>query len=176
MRVGCGSSLAPAGARAQTHTRRRLHAVRSESLRARRRLALLAALLLRHRLADVRHHAAVGQGHVLQKRADVVVVAHGQHHGARVQTAPLLPALRGRLHGQLQQLRSQVLQHGRQVHGAGGANAAGVLTAAHHRADAAHREDQASLRGLGAALAGGLLGAARVAMAAMGLLEEEEKN
>ncbi|GET88344.1 histone H2A, putative [Leishmania tarentolae] len=158
MEVWSASSAAPAGL---ARTGRCGHAVRPQDLCARRRLALLAALLLRHRLADVRHNTTVGQGHVLQKRANVVVVAHSQHHGARVQAAPLLAALRGRLHGQLQQLRSQVLQHGRQVHSARGADAASVLAATHHRADAAHREDQASLRGLGAALAGGLLGAAR---------------
>ncbi|ESL09554.1 histone H2A [Trypanosoma rangeli SC58] len=120
---------------------------------------LLAALvLLRQRLVQTRHHATARQGHVPQQGAEVVVVAHSERHRAGCQALGPLGLLARRLHGELQQLSCQVLQHRRHVHGARRTDTTGVLATAQQRADAAHGEDQAGLRrAAAAALPGHLL-------------------
>ncbi|CAD2221799.1 histone H2A [Angomonas deanei] len=126
-------------------------------------LGALGALLvlLGDGLAHGRHHAALGDGHVLEQLAEVVVVADGEGQGAGRQAAHLLAALRRGLHGKLKNLRDDILQYRSKVGGARGTHAAGVLSAAEERAHAADGEDQTGLGGLGAArLAGSLLSGA----------------
>eukprot|EP01084_Bolivina_argentea_P177659 307207_1 len=130
-----------------------------------RLLALLAGLL-GDGLADGGQDATAGQGHVLEERAEVLVVAHGERHRARRHALRRLLLAEHGLGGQLEQLGGEVLKHGAKVDGAGRADAAGVLSLAEHRADAADREDQTSLGAAAAALLrgdtllgrGGLLG------------------
>ena len=96
-------------------------------------------LLLQQGLVDRRHDAATRERHVLEQAAEVVVVAHRQRHGARVDALALARRLRRQLH----QLRRQVLERRRKVHLSASADAAREAALAQHRADAPDREDEA---------------------------------
>uniref|UniRef100_A0A453SSP6 Uncharacterized protein n=1 Tax=Aegilops tauschii subsp. strangulata TaxID=200361 RepID=A0A453SSP6_AEGTS len=113
------------------------------------RLALLG-LLLRRLLGeqhgvDVGQHAAVRDGHAGQQPPELLVVPHGQQqvpgHDAR-----LLVVLGG-VPGELQQLRGQVLEDGREVDGGARADALRVAAILEVPPDAADGELEPGLDG-----------------------------
>ena len=106
-------------------------------------LALLAALLLLgQRIVNLGDHSTTGKRDVLEKSTQIGIVAHGDADGAGSDALALLHG--GVLGGELEQLGSEVLNDGRQVHSAAACNALGVAPAAQHGRDAANGEDQSS--------------------------------
>jgi hypothetical protein len=113
---------------------------------------------------DVREHAAARDCHAAEQLVEFLVVTHRQLQVAGNDARLLLVA--GRVAGELEDLRAQVLHDRREVHGRARADAGRVLALLEVAADAAYGKLQPRLRGLGYGLARRLASAA-AALAAL---------
>ena len=112
----------------------------------------LAGSLLGQQLGvDVGQHSSGGDGHSSQESVQLLVVSDSQLDVARNDAGSLVVA--GSVSGQLQDLGSQVLQHGGQVHGGSGSDAVSVSALTQVTVDTSDGELQTSSVSSGGRLA-----------------------
>ena len=99
---------------------------------------------------DVRQDSSLGNGDAGEQLVELLVVADGQLE--MTGNDPGLLVVTGSVAGQLEDLSSQVLHDGGQVHGGTGTNTLGIVTLAEQTVDTAHGELKAGTAGARLAL------------------------
>jgi len=114
-------------------------------------LCLLLGLLGQEHGLDVRQHTSLSDGHAGEQLVELLVVADGQLQVTG--DDPRLLVVASGVAGQLEDLSSQVLHDGGQVHGGTGTDALGVVALAEQTVDTTHGELESRTAGASLGLA-----------------------